>query len=152
MNYKVINKDIVTKLKFIYKNKISKIEIDKYSEQICKLINKFNENKNYFRENDWSQKTFLLISYADNLSSKNEKPIKTLDKFLIKNLKKTLECIHILPFYPSSGDGGFSVTNHLKVDNNFGNWSDITKISKKFKIMADIVINHASIKSDWFQN
>ena len=152
MNFRVINKEIETKLNFIYKNKISKIEIEKYSYKICNLINQFNKNKNFLIENKWSQETFLLISYADNLIHNKEKPIKTLEKFLNKYFKKILECVHILPFYPSSGDGGFSVTNHYEVDNNFGNWKDITKISKRFKIMADIVINHASIKSDWFQN
>ena len=39
MNFRVINKEIETKLNFIYKNKISKIAIEKYLNKICHLIN-----------------------------------------------------------------------------------------------------------------
>ena len=60
--------------------------------------------------------------------------------------------MHFLPFYPSSSDSGFAVKDHYKIDGRLGNWSDITKFSKKNDVMADIVINHSSARGLWFKN
>ena len=57
-----------------------------------------------------------------------------------------------MPFFPSSSDDGFAVIDYRKVDPSYGNWNDIKKINKNYKIMADLVINHGSSKSKWFEN
>ena len=36
------------------------------------------------------------------------------------------------------------------MDSNHGNWSDLKKLSSKFKIMIDLVINHCSSKNNLF--
>ncbi|MCK4709207.1 MAG: alpha-glucosidase C-terminal domain-containing protein, partial [Gammaproteobacteria bacterium] len=59
--------------------------------------------------------------------------------------------IHILPFYPYSSDDGFSVINYKKVNENLGEWPDIEAIAGDFKLMADLVINHCSARSGWFE-
>ena len=38
------------------------------------------------------------------------------------------------------------------VDKNFGSWDDIKRISQKFSVMGDVVLNHGSSKSKWFEN
>ena len=57
-----------------------------------------------------------------------------------------------MPFYPSSSDGGFAVTDFFNIDSKYGSWSDLKKISNDYKIMSDIVLNHASAQSKWFHN
>jgi sucrose phosphorylase len=58
--------------------------------------------------------------------------------------------LHILPFFPSSSDDGFSVIDHKEVDPLLGNWSDIESLSFRLKLMADVVLNHVSSESEWF--
>ena len=94
-----------------------------------------------------------MICYADSLLNGNkEKTIKIFRKFYKKKLDRLFEIIHFLPFYPSSSDSGFAVKDHYQVDKKLGDWSDISKLSKKTNIMADVVINHASSKGLWFKN
>ncbi len=58
--------------------------------------------------------------------------------------------IHILPFFPSSGDRGFAPMDYTKVDPAFGDWSDIEALSKDYYLMFDFMINHISAKSPYF--
>ena len=97
-------------------------------------------------------KDILLITYADTLKCKNKKSLNVLSDFLDIYIKKIINIIHILPFYPSSSDGGFAVTDFFKIDSKHGNWNDLKKLSNNYKIMSDIVLNHASSKSKWFKN
>ena len=54
-------------------------------------------------------------------------------------------------FFPFSSDDGFSITDYKKVRDDLGSWEDISLLSKDYRVMADIVINHASKKSEYFQ-
>ena len=60
--------------------------------------------------------------------------------------------IHILPFFPYSSDDGFSVTDFHTVRADLGTWKDIQTIGREFKLMVDLVANHVSAKSRWFQS
>ena len=62
-----------------------------------------------------------------------------------------IDTVHILPFFPSGGDDGFSVIDYKTVEPQFGCWSDITALASSARIMADLVINHGSAQSTWFQ-
>ncbi|MAH89035.1 MAG: alpha-amylase [Pelagibacterales bacterium] len=99
-----------------------------------------------------NEKDILLITYADTLKLKNKKPLKVLNDFLEVYIKKIINIIHILPFYPSSSDGGFAITDFFKIDNRHGSWNDLQELSNKYKIMSDVVLNHASSKSKWFKS
>ena len=59
--------------------------------------------------------------------------------------------MHILPFFPSTGDDGFSVMDYRAVDPRLGSWGDLTKMSASLKIMADVILNHGSRSSVWFR-
>lgn len=98
-----------------------------------------------------SEKDSILITYADTIYEENERPLKTLHKFLTKYVKNTITGVHILPFFPSSSDGGFAVINYKEVDPRLGTWEDIRRISKDYHLMVDLVLNHVSSKSKWFQ-
>ena len=148
-NSKNIKLVIFKRLNFVYKNEKTETEIEYYTRCILSLINKFKENYKASKKHV-SQETFLLIAYADSIKNRNEIPLKIFQKFFKQNLKNFFEILHILPFYPASSDGGFSVTNHKSVNKDFGSWKDIKTFSKEVSIMADLILNHASIKSNWF--
>ena len=40
----------------------------------------------------------------------------------------------------------------MKVNPRLGDWSDIFSLAGRFRLMADLVINHASSESVWFEN
>lgn len=88
----------------------------------------------------------MLITYADSFG-KNLKELKTVvDTWF----KREISSIHILPFYPSSGDRGFAPMDYTKVDENFGNWEDVQALAKDYELMFDFMINHLSRRSPEF--
>jgi sucrose phosphorylase len=102
--------------------------------------------------NKWDEKDIMVITYADSLKKENERPLQTLCEFLRSELKPHINNVHILPFNPHSSDDGFSVIDYRAVDPDHGDWSDIEPIITHFNIMADLVLNHCSRESTWFQN
>ena len=149
-----INLDILKRLNFIYRSIISEDKTLEYSKKINKLINNYKDIGPKNSKNDyWSENTILLITYADSISrGLSGKTLNDFGKFYKKYLEKFINSIHFLPFFPSSGDGGFSVKNHNDVDKAYGTWEDIQSLSKKANIMTDLVLNHSSSKGDWYQN
>ncbi len=97
-----------------------------------------------------SQKDVILITYGDQLSKHHDASLHTLKEFMDNHLKGVINSIHILPFYPSSSDDGFSVVNYSAVDPHMGSWREIESISADYRLMVDGVINHISQFSDWF--
>ena len=149
-----INLDILKRLNFIYRSIISEEKTLEYSKKINKLINiyKNKEPKNSTKDY-WSENTILLITYADSINrGLSGKTLNDFGKFYKQYLEKFINSIHFLPFFPSSGDGGFSVKNHNDVDKAYGTWEDIQSLSKKANIMTDLVLNHSSSKGDWYKN
>ncbi len=145
-------KKINSKLISIYKGIKLSSDINAYSEEIFKIINKFN--KTHLKKRiKISEKTSVVICYGDSLIENNQKKLlKIFQNFYKKKLNKYFNTVHYLPFYPSSSDSGFAVKDHYNIDQRLGSWSDINNFSKKNSIMADIVINHASARGLWFKN
>lgn len=106
-------------------------------------------------QNNWDESDILLITYADSIlnpARQDEKPLVTLYNFLKRRLQDRISCVHILPFFPYSSDDGFAVMDYLAVNESHGEWEDIQRISSEFKFMSDLVINHMSSRSRWFDN
>ena len=102
--------------------------------------------------NLWDQSDTVLITYGDSVQKADEMPLKTLKRFMDNYLQDHVSTVHILPFYPYSSDDGFSVINYVEVNQSLGNWQDIKAFSGNYKLMADLVINHCSSRSLWFDN
>jgi sucrose phosphorylase len=102
--------------------------------------------------NHWSEKDVILITYGDSVIENNKAPLKTLKHFLDNTLGNTINSVHILPFFPYSSDDGFSVIDYSSVNESLGSWEDIQAISKEYHLMSDLVINHCSSRSAWFDN
>ncbi len=98
-----------------------------------------------------NEKDSFLITYGDTIWNKKEKPLKTLRRFLRGHVKEGISGIHLLPFFPSSSDGGYAVMDYRAVDPRLGSWEDILQISSRYRLMVDFVMNHVSSKSAWFE-
>jgi len=99
----------------------------------------------------WSEREAILITYADQVREPEKPPLTTLARFCRRHLTGLLSGIHLLPFYPSSSDDGFSVVDYRQVDPALGTWDDIAALGMHFRLMFDAVVNHASAQSAWFQ-
>ena len=102
-------------------------------------------------KNKWTQSDAWLITYADSVIDDQQAPLQTLKQFIDQRLKSAVSGVHILPFFPYSSDDGFSVINYVEVNQSFGDWNDINTIAEDYDLMADLVINHCSARSVWFE-
>ena len=100
----------------------------------------------------WDQRDNLLITYGDMVTREGEAPLATLKGFLDKRVGDAFSSVHLLPVFPYSSDEGFSVVDYRTINPNLGTWSDIRTISTQYQLMLDLVINHVSRKSTWFED
>ena len=109
------------------------------------------KRKKYRDEISLSEEDAILMTYGDTFFEDGEKPLRTLHKFLKKHVKSSFTTVHILPFFTSSSDGGFAVIDYGCVNPELGNWNDIEAMAKEYRVMADLVLNHVSSRSTWFE-
>ncbi|QDS98012.1 alpha-amylase family glycosyl hydrolase [Adhaeretor mobilis] len=99
----------------------------------------------------WTQEDVVLITYGDQVQHEGQSPLAAFDAFLAEQRWDELfSTVHFLPFCPYSSDDGFSVIDYLQVDPALGDWEDLGRIGSSFGLMFDLVLNHCSVKSDWF--
>lgn len=98
-----------------------------------------------------TERDAVFISYADAVREPGLAPLRSLAAFCHDHLQNLVSAIHLLPFYPSSSDDGFAVIDYRAVDPALGNWEDVARLRKHFRLMFDAVINHVSARSPWFQ-
>ena len=88
----------------------------------------------------------MLITYGDSLG----KNFKELEMILDKYYEGAIGSVHILPFFPSSADRGFAPMCYDKVDQKFGDFSDLTRMGEKYDLMYDFMVNHISAHSPYY--
>jgi len=98
----------------------------------------------------WSERDALLIAYGNSLVDGSHKPLDLLHDFLLTHMQGVVDGVHILPFFPYTSDDGFAVTDYRKVNPELGDWADIRRIGGAFHLMSDMVLNHVSSQSPWF--
>lgn len=90
-----------------------------------------------------------LITYPDSMGG----DLKALNHVLTTHFSETFKGgVHILPPFPSSGDRGFAPLTYLEIEPIFGTWDDIRAIGDKFDVLLDLMVNHISRKSEYFQD
>lgn len=90
-----------------------------------------------------------LITYPDSLGGN----LKTLHQVLTTHFADIFKGgVHILPPFPSSGDRGFAPLTYLEIEPSFGTWEDIRAIGEQFDVLVDLMVNHISRQSDYFQD
>jgi glycosidase len=98
-----------------------------------------------------SERDAILITYGDQVTRPDEAPLATLAKFCDGHLLGVVSGVHILPFFPYTSDDGFSVVDYRAVDPALGDWPDVARLGREFRLMFDAVINHVSAASAWFR-
>ncbi|EOS55838.1 sucrose phosphorylase [Paenibacillus barengoltzii] len=90
-----------------------------------------------------------LITYPDSMGG----DLRTLNAILSEHFLDVFTGgVHILPPFPSSGDRGFAPLTYLEIEPRFGTWEDIRAIGEKFDILIDLMVNHISRQSLYFQD
>jgi sucrose phosphorylase len=90
-----------------------------------------------------------LITYPDSLGGDLKKLNQVLDNYFPDLFEGG---IHILPPFPSSGDRGFAPMTYLEIDPRLGTWEDIRKIGQEYPLLLDLIVNHISSSSPYFQD
>ena len=132
--------------------KHSELEINSVWSQLLQILQPFRalkENNELEIKSIWDSSSVVLITYPDSIYRENESTLKTLTEFVKNRLSGLSSVIHVLPFLPSTSDGGFAVSNHEKIEDTFGNWNDLKDLSSEHIIMADLVLNHVSSSHPW---
>ena len=127
---------------------------DKLSGITGQIIERVEQTRTGVQPKDselWSARDVVLISYANNIYSDDAHPLATFDEFYQKRLADFISIVHFLPFFPSTSDDGFSVSDYYQVDEAYGDWDDIKTITSHTTVMADVVLNHCSVQSEWFK-
>ena len=94
------------------------------------------------------QNKAMLITYSDSLG----KNIKETHEVLKTYIKDAIGGVHLLPFFPSTGDRGFAPYRYDVVDPAFGDWDDVEALGEDYYLMFDFMINHISKKSEMYQD
>ncbi len=98
-----------------------------------------------------TERDAILITYGDQVMERGRPPLQALAEVLEKHIQGIVTGVHILPFFPYSSDDGFSIIDYTVVNPDFGDWADIERLGRYFRLMFDAVINHVSAQSRWFQ-
>ncbi len=92
-----------------------------------------------------------LIAYGDSIIGGDQSPLAALTSLVSRDLSNAISAVHVLPFSPYSSDRGFSVIDYRAVDEDLGTWDDMAELASTVDLMFDLVLNHCSAKSEWFQ-
>lgn len=95
----------------------------------------------------WSGKDAWLITYPDQFGPSGLAGVGEV----VRALGPEINGVHVLPFHPSSSDGGFSVMDYATVDPAVGSWADVEALAGETRLMADAVVNHVSARGEWFR-
>jgi len=150
---KSLKQNILHHLEIIYETVELKKSLVTVAEEIITLMSLDKHMKTVsHHQNHWDEKDVTMITYGDSIIEDGVKPLHTLATFLQSRVNDFINSVHILPFFPYSTDEGFSVTDFFSVNESLGDWQDIQTIAKDYNLMADLVINHCSSKSQWHKN
>ncbi len=149
---KALTHKVEQQLTCIYKDIPLTQNLHELANQLIELI-RVDPNRSAVQpfDNHWSEKDIIMITYGDSVLKQGERPLVTLQHFMDKHIQ-SINSVHILPFFPYSSDDGFAVIDYSSVNEALGNWQDISVIGNQKRLMSDLVINHCSSRSLWFEN
>lgn len=105
------------------------------------------------RESLWNERDVVLITYGDQVRDEVASPLAALKRFLQdESFDGLINTVHLLPCFPYSSDDGFSVIDYRKIDPALGDWDDVASLHESCELMFDLVLNHCSARSQWFQD
>ncbi len=108
----------------------------------------------------FSHEDVLCIAYVDHVRDGEVPPAVRLQRFFNAHLTGLYSHLHILPHFPcpvihpelagpaSRADGGFEAMSY-RMDTTYGAPVDLQAIDAN--LMFDFVLNHLSVKGEWFR-
>ena len=151
MREEEINRHVYRSLREIYGSEEAELYLDAFSSLLLKYSDLLG-NREEQQANRLDQHSSVLITYADSVTdTKDNSTLAVLHDFLQNHVGSSISTIHLLPFYPSSSDDGFSVVDPTAVDPSFGTWDDIKRLQEEYHLMFDFVVNHLSRSNAWVQ-
>jgi sucrose phosphorylase len=140
-------------LETIYESVTPSVSLADLSNELIAMM-RLNEDYHDVtpHQNNWDQTDIAMITYGNSVLADNQAPLETLHDFLDTYFSDSINSVHILPFFPYCSDDGFAVIDYYEVNPSVGNWEQIQSISADYRLMADLVINHCSSSSEWFEN
>ena len=135
-------------LQFLY----SEFDCDSLARKIVSQFDDFRPPTAPGTSAAWSENDSVLITYGDSLHQSGNVPLQSLAEFLDDYGKDSFSIVHVLPFSPFSSDDGFAVIDYTEVNPELGSWDDLKRLASSRRLMADLVINHVSSESRWFEN
>lgn len=138
-------------LAFLYGEEEAQETFPRLWERILAFRNEHSELAGQSASGRVSERDVVLITYGDMVQEEEEPPLHTLARFLEAHVADVVNSVHLLPFYPYSSDDGFAVIDYKQVDAALGDWEDVQRVGRRFRLMFDAVINHISAQSEWFR-
>jgi sucrose phosphorylase len=122
------------------------------ADRVIQLVEHYAPRIRPRRKTVWDERDIILITYGDQIQDRHRPALEVLEEFLCANgLVGLFQILHILPFFPYSSDDGFSVIDYRQVRPELGTWEHIRRLGERFDLMIDLVLNHVSRKSVYFQ-
>ena len=150
---RALTQRVVLHVEAIYKDVSG---VDDYQQLASAIIDaaglRDNQQTPTIHSDHWDQTDIAMITYADTIREDDVVPLRVLHKTLEALFKEIISAVHILPYFPFSSDDGFAVMDYKEVNEAHGDWNDVAEIARDYHLMSDIVINHCSCRSGWFEN
>jgi len=89
-----------------------------------------------------------LITYPDSLGGN----LAALAECLEAYFAGAFGGLHILPPFPSTGDRGFAPLTYFEIEPRFGDWSGIVRLGQSYAVLLDLMVNHISRRSVYFED
>ena len=143
---------LIDLLENIYTNNAIDVDTLTVANQLLQAM-RLEPNANAFcaPKNLWSEQDVVLITYGNTIKNDETNHLSALKHFTDEHCKNITNTLHILPFFPASADAGFAVKDYRAVDPTLGSWQEIENLCVDYHVMADLVINHGSDQSEWFE-
>ena len=94
------------------------------------------------------QNKTMLITYSDSLGNN----LKDLYENLEKHFGDAVGGVHLLPFFPSTGDRGFAPVDYDQVGSSLWRLGRCQTPGDKYYLMFDFMINHISRQSKYYKD
>jgi hypothetical protein len=93
----------------------------------------------------------LIGAYPRSIDDANAPRSSLKQLFQIVATLPRAVALHVLPFGPSDGDGGFAPRDWFGVDPSLGGWRDIERLGTERRLVVDGIYNHVGVNHDWTQ-
>lgn len=94
----------------------------------------------------------VIGTYADvvNYGSRQSTILEVAN--LLDSIAHREVAVHLLPFYPTSGDGGFAIDDWFHIRPDLGTWEDVADLASRRRLIVDGVYNHVGMGHPWVRS